>query len=140
MFTTRYVETVTGEFLDVVASRHEWSGSDDHTVSEDSILEVITRDGRRWHTRSHEDWVECAPGIATRVVNRAEQVRIWASACPVRLRILHVTRYVSSDPEYYKRQATESLVTYVSDRTTLLDRALLQIRFWLNVALRRSAH
>ena len=128
MATSREVKRIDGDYEDVSTRNFYWSGSDDFTGTTEDILEVVTRNGRRTYPTWTKAWTEVAPGISARKGEGAEHLRIQAGACPVRVRFLEVTRYISSDPEYGRRSASERMVTYVGRKTTVVDRLLFLVR------------
>lgn len=112
---TEEVRTIAGESEDLTSYRYYWEGSDDYSKDVMVIAEIVNRDGQRVEPHWGEGWTTVADGILTRAVAGAQQLRIFATACPVQVRVSSWHEYVSwSDRECCSSSSSQVVVTYVA--------------------------
>jgi hypothetical protein len=115
--SSEYIVEVDGDHIDVSSSFHHYEGSDDYTNTGSRILEIKDAAGHSLEPVWKDTWTELVPGISTRRHDDCQQVRLKASACPVRIRVQHFNEYVSySDREFCNQSRSESWTLYQAVR------------------------
>lgn len=109
-----HVTVMSREVVELRSSYHHHEGTNDYTNSSTEIVEIVDRHGKNVQPVWTSDWTTLTEGVESRQDDRSRCVRILASACPVRVRLLNFHEYVSyTDSEHCSSSATYEWVRYV---------------------------
>jgi hypothetical protein len=109
------VSVVTGDVVEVQSSFFHHEGTNDYTNTKIEVVEIVDRDGRSLQPVWPAEWTALADGVETRGDHKTRSVRIFARACPVRVRFLNYREYVSyTDEEHSSSSTSHAWVRYVA--------------------------